>query len=175
MIRVAREMREHYVSRLSVEIFAQETRHLVIRCMTMPAQYTLFERPRIKRAGAQHLDLVIRFDNQKIRRTKPLSRQAIDITQIDCDSHFHALRLYRESHGIDCVVWDHERPEAERPDLEFLRRPDRLSAAQIPALIPQTAGIERSRGDVDRDAKRFRERRKASSVIRMLVRDDDGV
>src|SRR5262249_35664301 len=103
------------------EIFAQETRHLVIRCMAMSTQYTLFERPWIKRAGAQHFDLMIRFDNQKIRRAKPLSCQSIDITQIDCDPHLHAPRLDRESHRIDSIVWDHERPEAERPDLEFLR------------------------------------------------------
>src|SRR5262245_29443998 len=104
MIGVARKMRKHYVFSLAIEVFAQIARHLVVRGVALTTKYTLLERPRIKRAGTQHLDFVIGFDNQSVRAAKPFRRERVEVTQINGHANLCTVGFDSESERISGVV-----------------------------------------------------------------------
>src|SRR5215468_120135 len=168
-------MRQQDALGLVVEIFAQEPGHLVVRRVPLTAHDPLLQGPRIKRAGAEHLDLVIRFDDQNVRAAKRGGGQRVDVTQINRNAHFDAIRLDGESHRVNRVVGNRERAKAERADLEILRRRYRGAPANKFFLFAKVASFERGGRNVNPCVQRLRERHESASVVAVFVRDDYGV
>src|SRR5262245_14038571 len=175
VVRIAGQVREHDVLSLVVKILSQEARHLVVRGVPVAAHDPLLQRPGIERAGAEHLDFVIRFYDQNVRTAHRLGGKRVDVSQVDRDAHFDAISPDCEGHRVGGVVRNRERAEAERPDLEILRRRYGLAPANEFLLLAKLAGFERGVRNVNWRVQRLRERHESPHVVAVFVRDDDGV
>src|SRR5579862_6784063 len=100
-------MRQHYKRCTSIIVVAEKFRERFVRQVTYAAHYTLLNYPGIGSA-AQHFQIVIRFQDQRVTAADVLAHARRHVTQIGDDRYFHSLRPECEAHRIRRIVWHRE-------------------------------------------------------------------
>src|SRR6267143_5348499 len=99
----------------------------VIRKMAGAAEDALLDDPWI-RADLEHVEIVIRFENQAIGAAEMDFDKLRHVAEVGDDSHFRAVRTKGESDGISRVVRNSESVDVNVADCEVLARLDGFDA-----------------------------------------------
>jgi hypothetical protein len=152
-------------------MIADEIAGGVIRQVTHAAHDALAHRPRVI-AVAQRFEIVIRFQDQQIRRAEMKFDRFGDVAKIGDEANLDAPRLEAEPDRVDRVVGN-----GEAADFDIADRKTGAGAEAFELGREITPGnrIRCEAGDEDRHTERARERHQAADMIGMLVCDQDGV
>jgi hypothetical protein len=173
------EVRKHEVTRLPIEDFriGEEFGHNSIGKVPCAAHHALLDVPGI-RANLEHLEIVIRFENQHIRFAEVVLYQLRHVSKIGDDGDLATIRPKRVAHRIGRVVRNGEGIYFDVAYLEPLTRTDVINLLH---LAHGTRGIHlqdaamRGFGEIGRAAPFARHLAKGHGVIGVFVGDEDGV
>ena len=149
----------------------------VIRKMAGAAEDALLDDPRI-RADLEHIEIVIRFENQAIGATEMDFDKLRHVAEVGDDSHFRAVRTKGESDGISRVVRNGESVDVNVADCEVLARLDGFDAFEpLAERFREHAPhcVQGGLGDVERRFPKTKHLREAVAVVGVLVGDEDAV
>jgi len=104
-----RNVRQDEVAGPTVETFgiAKKLAHGAIRKMAGAGKHTLFDDPGI-RPNLQHIEIVVRFQNQAIGRAQVYLYQFRHVAEVGADRDLRAVGTKRESDGVGSIVRDRE-------------------------------------------------------------------
>lgn len=173
------EMREDEIAGASIKavgigkIFADG----VIRKMAGARKHTLFHDPRI-RPDLEHVEIVIRFEQQAIRVTQMDLDQLRHVAEVGDQSHLRTIGAKREADGIRGVVRNGKGVHFDVADAKSLAGLDAFDAAE--ALLKSVRKgaakrVHRLFGDKERGFPQAEHLRQAVAMIEMLVGDKDAV
>ena len=173
------EVREHQVARVAVKNLrvAQKFADHGVGKMPGAAHHALLDKPRIG-PDLEHIEVVVRFEDQKIRFAQVMLHEFRHIAEIGHDGHFRAVAAEGIAHRIGRIVRDGERIDFDIADLEALAGMNMLDALH---LLHRAFGIHlqdfaMSRlGEIRRAIEQARQLRDAAGMIGVLVGDQDAV
>jgi len=154
-----------------VEMFADETAGDFVRQVPHASHHALLYGPGIG-TDFQHLQIVIRLEQQNVGSAQMESRRFGKVAEIGGDGNFDALGAERKSDGILRVVRDGKRGDVDIADGERCAGLELFELGRV--FAPRNRGRGEAR-DVDGDVEFFGDRREAGDVIGVLVSDQDGV
>ena len=113
------DVREDQMARAAVENFGVGKKFAddCIRKMARAAHHALLDEPRV-RAHLQHLEIVIRFENQEIGFAQMVLHKLRQIAEIGDDRDFHAIRAETVADGIGGVMRNRERIDFDIANLK---------------------------------------------------------
>src|SRR5690242_15395406 len=94
----------------------------------------LLHRPRIW-ASAQHFQVVVGFEHQRIARAKMYFDAGRHVSQVGRHADLDALGAENESDGISRVMRDGEREHLDVADGEALARAEVLAAIEVSFIV----------------------------------------
>jgi hypothetical protein len=142
-----------------------------VREMPMPPQNALFEAPGPPGTVLQHLDIVIRFQQEHIRGADTFEHKLRRMPKVREESNIAGGSAEKEADRILGVMGDRKRFNCDIPDVESRAR--REEAAIEPNVQLLLDCILRGTVTIDRDTKLFGQCGQALDVIRMFVRDQN--
>ena len=149
----------------------------VIRKMASARKDALLDHPRIG-ADLEHVEIVIRFEDEAIGLAEMDSDVIGQIAEIGADGDLGAVGAESESNGVGGVVRDGERVDVDVADPETLASLDGLYAAEALAeSVRQNAleGFQSGLGDVERGFPEAEDLREPVAVVGVFVGDEDCV
>jgi hypothetical protein len=149
----------------------------MIRKMAGAAEDALLDDPRI-RADFEHVEIVIRFENQAVGATKMDFDKLGHIPKVGNDGHFRAVRTKGESDGISRVVWNSESVDVNVADSEVLARLDGFNAFEpLAERFREHAPhcVQGGLGDVERRFPETQHLREAVAMVGVFVGNQDAV
>ena len=171
MVVISAQVRQHDRAGTTVPVIRQELRYGSVRKVAGAAHDALLEIPRV-RTGLEHVQVVVRFDHERVRTQQVVSHRIRHVPQIRCDRELATAIADAEPDWVDRVVRDRERLDIEVADRELaagLERDQRRGS-----LLPrQVVGCQPRH--VDRYARLAGKDFQPLDMIRVLVRDHDGV
>ena len=142
-----------------------------IREMPVPAQNALFEAPGPVRTILQHLDIVIRFEDQHVGGANPVQHLPRRMPEVGQKSKIAGPRAHQETDRVLGVVRHVECFNGNVPNVETVAR------AKPPAIKPQAElifeGFLRRAIAINRDLQFGAELDQSLDVISVFVRDED--
>jgi hypothetical protein len=174
-----RKMRQHKIARARVKTFriAKIFADGMIREMPRAAENALFNDPRI-RADFEHVQIVVRFEQQAIRVAQMNLHKLGHIAKIRDERHLRAIGTKRETNRIGGVVRNLKRVNIDIANGEVLAGLNRLHAAQtLPKPVGQST-VQRLHGafrNIQRSLPKPEHLRKAIAVVAMFVGNQDPV
>lgn len=141
--------------------------------MASAAHHPLLDGPGIG-PDAQHFQIVIGFEKQKIGLAQVDAQRVWNIAQVGGDGDFDAVRRKRVAHRVCRIVRDSEAGHVEIADGEAATRLEGFGHRWILTPVDVRHGPSR---EVDRDEflAGARSGAKATGVIAVLVRDQNGI
>lgn len=116
-------MREHQVARASIEYLGigEKFADHVVRKMAGAAHHALFDVPWV-RTHFEHLEIMIRFENQEIGLAEMLFDEFGQIAEVGSDGDFRAIGAKGIADRVGGIVWNPEGINPEIADFEFVAR-----------------------------------------------------
>ena len=149
----------------------------VIRKMAGAGEDALLDDPGI-RADLEHVEIVIRFEDEAVGLAEVDSDVIGQIAEIGADRDLGAVGAEGESDGVGGVVGDGERVYIDVADPETLASLDGFDSAEALAeSVGQCAlkGLQGRLGDVERGFPEAEDLRESVAVVGVFVGDEDGV
>jgi hypothetical protein len=173
------DMRQNKIARDRVKavrvakVFADS----MIREMARTAEHALFDNPGIG-ADFQHIEVVIRFEDQTIRPAQMHLHQLGHVSEVRDNSQLRTVRAKREANGIGRVMGNRESVYVDITDGEMLARLNGFDGTKAFAKGSRKDALHRVHrgfGDVQRRLPHAEHLRQAVAVVRVFVRNEDGV
>src|SRR5579872_938369 len=171
MIVVLAEMAQNQGRGGGIELVAQVIAHHFVGQVAVAAHDALLHRPGIG-SDLQHVEVVIGFEQQHVRAAQMELDRVRDISEIGDDADLDALRLKAKAYRVDGIMRNGEAVDFDVADGQARARLKALQARGTAFPIDQR---RREATDVNHGSDFLREPRQAADVIRVLVRDQDGV
>jgi hypothetical protein len=173
------KMREHDIARAGIEAFriGKILADRMIREMSGARENALLDDPRI-RPDLEHVQIVIRFEQQAIRIAKMNFDEFRHVAEVGHESHLGAIGAEREADGIGSVVRNLKRVNIDIADGEVLAGLYGFHASQTLSEPIGQGAVQRVHGllrNVKRSLPQAKHLRKTVAVIEMLVGDEDAV
>src|SRR5689334_6249043 len=171
VIVVLAEMAQNQSRGGRIELVAEIIAHHFVRQVAVAAHHALLHRPGI-RSDLQHIEIVIGFEQQHVRAAQMKLDRVRNITEVGDDADLDALRLETKAYRVDGIVRNGEAVDLDVADDQARARLKALQARGTAFPIDER---RRKTSDVNRRRDFLRQARQAADVIRMLVRDENGV
>jgi hypothetical protein len=173
------DVRENEMADAGIETFEVGKKFAdgVVGEMAGAGENALFDDPGIG-ADLEHVEIVIRFENQAIGLTKMDADVIGEVAEIGADGDFGSVGTEGEAHGVGGIVRDGESVDINVADGEGLAGLDGFDATKASAEgIREDAlkSVHGGFGDVERGFPNAQDLRKAVAVIGVLVSDENGV
>lgn len=176
MVVVIREVAQDEGMKFGREALHGKRSGEVVGEMAIAAHHALLDAPRIG-ADFQHLEVVIRFEQQKVDAGQMKADGIRDIAEVGEQAHALAFGLDEEAHGVNGIVGDGETVDLEIGDGEALAHFDEFDRGREIFPVKRVMG---ARVEVDRKRAAalgllvFEEGDEAANMVTVLVADDHG-
>src|SRR5687767_5365481 len=140
-------MSKNHLAGLTIKTCCQVFGYGIVREVTSAAHDPLLQGPGV-RANLQHINIVVRFEDDSIAPSQALYNQVRDISQIQNYSNLDAVPLDAERQRIDGIVRDSEGSEDHPGRLEWDSRFNTLALAWVQS---HTGFLQRTIADENRD------------------------
>ena len=156
-----------------IEITRDEIGRDFVRQVAPAAHHALLHGPRI-RSDAQHLEIVIRFEDHNIGSAQVDAKRFSDIPEVGRNRDLYAATAERVAHGIHRIVRDRETGNIEIPDGKRPARSEYFHGRSVAFPIDGLRGAVRH---INRNppASFSRQGSETADMIAMLVRHQNRV
>ncbi len=174
-----RKVREDQMARLAIEYFGigQKFTYHGVREMAGATHHPLLDVPGI-RSHLEHVQIVIRFENQNIGFAQIVFHELGHVAQVGNDGHFGAARAKCVAYWIGSIVRNSERIDFDIADLEALACLDVFDALHLlhrPLRMHlENLGVSRI-GHIRGAVEHACQLRHAAGMIGVFVRDENSV
>src|SRR2546421_10071999 len=167
-------MRQNDMIRRSVVLFANEPSNGGVGKVSVSTHQSLFQAPGI-RPDTQHLEVVIRFEDQDLRSAEPVCHTLGKAPNIGKLADLHAAAREAERNRLSSVVGHAEWRDLSIIDGERHTGRHGYDTRSIQFVVAGAEGTNSSPGHEDPNGKILNERLQPSGMVIVLVRDEDGV
>ena len=142
-----------------------------VRKMAMPAQNALLEAPGTGGAILEHLDVMVRFEHERMGRSDPFEHQASGMAQVRQETNVPGASAEQVTNRVLGVVRNAER--LDQDVAHFKTGSGGEEPARQARLVLILHRLEGGPVAIDGNVQLLAEQRQALHMIRVLVRDQD--